>query len=60
MTAASSPNTEGDKTGGINKAFRYLYQVRLRAKALKKTNRKLYYVLKWLILGGLLAWIFIF
>ena len=60
MTAASSPNTEDDKTGGINKAFRYLYQVRLRAKALKKTNRKLYYVLKWLILGGLLAWIFIF
>ncbi|MDP1541353.1 MAG: lipid A hydroxylase LpxO [Moraxellaceae bacterium] len=60
MTAASSPNTEDDKTGGINKAFRYLYQVRLRAKALKKTNRKLYYLLKWLILGGLLAWIFIF
>lgn len=60
MTAASSPNTEGDKTGGINQAFRYLYQVRLRAKALKKTNRTLYYVLKWLILGGLMAWIFIF
>ena len=60
MTAASSPNTEQDKTGGINQVFRYLYQLRLRAKALKKVNRTLYYVLKWLILGGLLAWIFIF
>ena len=60
MTAASSPNSESDMTGGINKAFRYLYQVRLRAKALKKTNRTLYYVLKWLILGGLMAWIFLF
>lgn len=60
MTAASSPNTEGDKTGGINQAFRYLYQVRLRAKALKKANRRLYYGLKWLILGGLMAWIFLF
>lgn len=60
MTAASSPNSEADKTGGINKAFRYIYQVRLIAKELKKTNRTLYYVLKWLILGGLLAWIFIF
>ena len=60
MTAASSPNSDTDKTGGINKAFRYIYQLRLRAKALKKTNRTLYYVLKWLILGGLMAWIFIF
>ena len=60
MTAASSPNSDTDKTGGINKAFRYIYQLRLRAKALKKTNRTLYYVLKWLILGGLAAWIFIF
>lgn len=59
MTAASSPNDDGDQTGGINKAFRYLYQVRLRAKELKKTNRTLYYVIKWLILGGLLYWIFL-
>lgn len=59
MTAASSPNEAGDQTGGINKAFAYLYLIRLRAKNLKKTNRQLYYVLKWLILGGLLYWIFL-
>ncbi|MFX6190224.1 lipid A hydroxylase LpxO, partial [Acinetobacter baumannii] len=52
--------SEGDKTGGINKAFRYVYQIRIVAKKLKKQNRTLYYVIKWLILGGLLAWIFIF
>lgn len=59
MTAFSSPNDGGDQTGGINKAFGYIYQVRLRAKQLKKTNRTLYYVLKWLILGGLMYWIFL-
>ncbi len=59
MTAASSPNDETDRTGGINKAFRYIYRLRLVAKNLKKTNRTLYYVLKWLILGGLLYWIFL-
>lgn len=60
MTAASSPNTDDDNTGALNRAFRHVYKLRLRAKALKKQNRRLYYVLKWLILGGLLAWIFIF
>ena len=58
MTAASSPNEVGDQTGGINKAFRYLYQVRIRAKALKKTNRQLYYLIKWLIFGGIFYLIF--
>lgn len=58
MAAASSPNSDHDRTGGINRAFSVLYRVRLRAKALKKTNRSVYYALKWLILGGLLLWIF--
>ncbi|AXI04286.1 lipid A hydroxylase LpxO [Aquirhabdus parva] len=59
MTAASSPNDEADRTGGINKAFHYIYQVRMVAKNLKKKNRQIYYILKWLILGGLLYWIFL-
>ncbi len=38
MTAASSPNEAGDQTGGLNKVFGYVYQVRLKAKALKAKN----------------------
>lgn len=52
MSAAASPNEAGEKTGGINRAFAYVYQVRLRAKALKKRNRQAYYALKWLLFGG--------
>jgi beta-hydroxylase len=55
MAAAGAPNDVGDKTGGINRLFGKVYKFRLRAKALKKRNRKLYYLEKWAILGGLLA-----
>jgi beta-hydroxylase len=53
MSAVASPNDAGDSTGGINRLFAHAYKVRLRAKALKKRNRALYYVLKWLLFGGL-------
>lgn len=59
MTAASSPNEAGDQTGGLNKLFAYVYQIRLKAKALKKTNRQLYYVLKWFLMLGIFFLIFI-
>ncbi|EXB86597.1 aspartyl/Asparaginyl beta-hydroxylase family protein [Acinetobacter sp. 272263] len=59
MTAASSPNEAGDQTGGLNKLFTYVYQIRLKAKALKKTNRQLYYVLKWFLMLGIFFLIFI-
>jgi beta-hydroxylase len=55
MSAAGAPNEEGDRTGGINLLFTKVYKFRLQAKALKKTNRNLYYVGKWGIFGGLLA-----
>lgn len=55
MAAASSPNDDQDATGGINRAFHYLYQFRLRAKALKKRNRTAYYGLQWLLLAAIVA-----
>ncbi|WP_043307494.1 lipid A hydroxylase LpxO [Pseudomonas sp. ML96] len=55
MAAASSPNDEQDATGGINRAFQQLYRLRLRAKALKKRNRSLYYGLQWLLLAVVIA-----
>ena len=59
MTAASSPNDASDRTGGLNKAFGYVYQIRLKAKALKKSNRQLYYILKWVLMLGIFFLIFI-
>ncbi|EMU9290190.1 aspartyl/asparaginyl beta-hydroxylase domain-containing protein, partial [Acinetobacter baumannii] len=59
MTAASSPNETGDQTGGLNKAFGYVYQIRIKAKALKAKNRKLYYFLKWFLMLGIFFLIFV-
>jgi beta-hydroxylase len=58
VAAAASPNEEGDKIGGINRAFKYFYTVRLRAKSLRKRNKRLYYALKWSILLVIVALIF--
>jgi beta-hydroxylase len=47
LAAGASPNREGDKTGGINRAFKYFYALRLRSKNLRKRNKKAYYALKY-------------
>jgi beta-hydroxylase len=52
LASAISPNQAGDRTGGLNRAFRYVQQVRLLGKKIKASNRFVYYSLKWLILGG--------
>ncbi|HET8693507.1 MAG TPA: lipid A hydroxylase LpxO, partial [Aquabacterium sp.] len=59
MTASATQNVEGERIGALNKMFGYFYAVRLKAKALKQTNRTAYYVGKWVLIGGLLAWLFI-
>ena len=53
MSAASAPNDIGDRTGGINRAFRYIYQIRIVGKRLKKWNKTVYYIVKWLLFGGI-------
>jgi len=58
VAAASSPNTDADKTGFINKAFKYIYAVRPYIKRFKKWNRKLYYVAKFILFAALLVLIF--
>lgn len=58
VAAAASPNMEGDATGGLNRAFASFYRVRERAKRLRKTRKKLYYTLKFGLLGALALAIF--
>ncbi|HET8711293.1 MAG TPA: lipid A hydroxylase LpxO [Spongiibacteraceae bacterium] len=55
VSAAASPNAESDRTGGINKIFKYLYAIRQYGKRLKKWNRHVYYAVKWLLFGGIAA-----
>ncbi|WP_227728684.1 lipid A hydroxylase LpxO [Yersinia proxima] len=58
MSAATAPNEEGDRTGGVNRAFKYIYAVRKIGKRLKAWNRRIYYLIKWLLFGGIAALIF--
>jgi len=52
LGAASAPNKEGDRVGGINRIFRYVQEIRLAGKRIKARSRLTYYVLKWIILAG--------
>lgn len=55
MSAASSPNNEGDKTGAINRIFKYVHALREGGQNLKKRSRKLYYGLKYLTIAAVFA-----
>lgn len=58
MSAATAPNEEGDRTGGVNRAFKYIYAVRKVGKRLKAWNRTIYYLIKWILFGGISILIF--
>lgn len=55
MAAASAPNDDSDRTGGLNRAFKYIYRIREAGKRLKKRNKTVYYIVKWLIFGGIVV-----
>lgn len=59
MRAAASPNEIGDRTGGLNRAFKYLYAVRRVGKRLKAWNRNVYYAVKWAMFTVILLAIFL-
>ncbi|MGZ3778196.1 MAG: aspartyl/asparaginyl beta-hydroxylase domain-containing protein [Mucilaginibacter sp.] len=58
MRAGASPNMGGDKTGNINKAFKYVYSIRRLGKSIKAYNRKLYYAIKYILLLVILYFAF--
>ena len=55
VKASATRNEEGDKVGVLNKAFGGVYRLRLVAKRVKAWNKPVYYVLKFVLLGGVLA-----
>ncbi|WP_419836031.1 aspartyl/asparaginyl beta-hydroxylase domain-containing protein [Endozoicomonas atrinae] len=58
MAASATKNLDGDRVGGLNRAFQYIYQIRLLGKRIKNYNRTLYYTLKWMLFLSLLYAIF--
>jgi beta-hydroxylase len=58
MAAAVSPNMGEDKTGNINKVFKYVYSIRLLGKRIKAYNRNLYYAVKYALMLLILYLIF--
>ncbi len=55
MRGSASPNNPNDTTGFINKAFKYIYAIRLFGKNLKKKNRRFYYFTKYIWIGALIG-----
>lgn len=53
MKAAASKNLPTEPVGFINKLFKYLYQIRLAGKNIKKYNKLLYYITKYSLYLGL-------
>lgn len=47
VAGAATKNVKGDKVGFLNRAFAYLYQVRILGKKIKAFNKPLYYVLQY-------------
>ncbi len=43
---SQSPNVEGEKVGGLNVLFSYVYEIHLLGRKLKDWNRKVYYAVK--------------
>ena len=55
MRAASSPYEEGDRTGFLNRAFKYVYAIRRVGKRLKAWHRPTCHVVKWVLFGSIFA-----
>lgn len=58
VAGSATKNMDGDKIGYLNRAFAYLYQIRIIGKKIKHFNRYLYYILQFGLYLGLIYWIF--
>jgi beta-hydroxylase len=59
MAASASQNEVGERIGGINRFFQVAYRARLKAKELKASHRRLYYLLKWVLVFGSIYAVFL-
>ncbi len=59
VKAAATDNVEGERVGVINRAFTYLYEVNQFSRRIKAWNYRAYYVMKFSIVGAVLAVVFV-
>jgi len=55
ISASATQNVEGEHVGWINRVFGYVYHVRLVGKRMKAWNKRVYYAVKFALIGGILA-----
>jgi len=55
INESATQNEEGERVGWINRIFGYIYYVRLAGKRMKAWNKRVYYTVKYLLIGGILA-----
>jgi len=58
MAEAASPNFETDRTGFINKIYKYVHQVHMAGRRLKEKNKRLYYLVKYTLMLAIIYLIF--
>ena len=55
INESATQNEEGERVGWINRIFGYVYYVRLAGKRMKAWNKRVYYTVKYLLIGCILA-----
>lgn len=55
INESATQNEEGERVGWLNRVFGYIYHVRLAGKRMKAWNKRVYYAVKYLLIGGILA-----
>jgi beta-hydroxylase len=55
VNESATQNEEGEHVGLINRIFSRVYHVRLLGKRTKAWNKRVYYTVKYFVIGGLLA-----
>ncbi|THD73584.1 MAG: aspartyl/asparaginyl beta-hydroxylase domain-containing protein [Bradyrhizobium sp.] len=55
INESATQNEEGERVGLVNRIFGYVYHIRLVGKRMKAWNRRVYYAVKYLLLGGIFA-----
>ena len=55
MRATATQNVEGERVGGINRAFGTIFAVKQAGQRLKASNRRLYYALKYALIVAIVA-----
>lgn len=58
MAASATKNVDGDKVGGINRAFAGIYKVRALGKRIKAFNKPLYYLIQYALYALIIYAIF--